>query len=181
MRTVQYLRAAAAIAAAVSLAGAAVAADPCPTCANGVSATLPPKPKCDNQIYPLSEHHYYKRYCGPVISPNATYGHFTTQWRPWDGGTAHAACAAPAVAAPAGAGSLPAPAAPKPAGPETPGTLPNVTPPVTPVVPPAGAGKETIPAPAPKPAEKKGLLRRIGALPPSTLLSPGVSLVSAGN
>lgn len=185
MRTVLFLRAAATIAAAVSLAGAAVATDPCPTCANGVSPTLRPKPKCDNQIYPLSEFHYYHRYCGPVISPNATYGLHTTQWRPWDGGTTQAGCAATAMPAdaPAPSNALPTPTAEKtkPATPEAPAALPKVTPPITPVVPPSVPGKESIPAPAPKPAEKKGLLRRIGSLPPSTLMSPGVSLVPAGN
>ena len=164
MRNVMTISAAA-FAAVISLAASVSANEPCKTCGNGVTPTLAPKPVCDNKIYPLSEYHYYKRYCGPVISPNATYGHFQTQWRPWDGGQVnqHANCAtAPKVEAPAAAPAAPAVVAP--VAPETktaPAPL-KVTPPTT--------GKESIPAPSPS----KGSLNRIGAAGP---VSPGVYLL----
>ena len=165
---------AAALAAVVSLAGAGAANEPCATCGKGVTPTLAPKPACDNKIYPLSEYHYYKRYCGPVISPNATYGVFQTQWRPWDGGTAQVGCAIASSSTPV-APLAPAVEVPRdniPSAP-TPGTLPNVKPETKPMNPPAGPSKETIPAP--KPADRgKGTLKRFGTAAP---ISPGVYLI----
>ena len=160
MRYVRTLQTVAALAAVVSFTGVISANDPCPTCAKGVSATLSPKPKCDNQIYPLSEYHYYKRYCGPVISPNATYGHFQTQWRPWDGGTAQAGCATKSETVTSVAPSAPA----------TESTTPKVTPPVA---PPAVNNKEAIPAPKLK---DKGM-RINQRFAPGSPVSPGVYLV----
>ena len=142
---------AAALAAVVSLAGAGAANEPCATCGKGVTPTLAPKPACDNKIYPLSEYHYYKRYCGPVISPNATYGVFQTQWRPWDGGTNQSNCAT-ATQTTQVAPDVLAPAAADAAKPATPSTLPTIKPETKPMTPPAGPSKETIPAP--KPADR---------------------------
>ncbi|MFO0936891.1 MAG: hypothetical protein U0798_10295 [Gemmataceae bacterium] len=172
---------AAAFAAVISLAASVSANEPCKTCGNGVTPTLAPKPVCDNKIYPLSEYHYYKRYCGPVISPNATYGYFQTQWRPWDGGNLNqnANCAAVNnAAAPALAAPAPAPALITPTVPEqkkAPSTnVPNA--PTTPMTPapttPAPRKLESLPSP--NPSGGKGRLNRIGTAGP---VSPGVYLL----
>ena len=177
MRYVLHIQTAA-LAAVVALAGVASANDPCPTCGKGVTPTVAPKPACDNKISPLSEYHYYKRYCGPVISPNATYGVFQTQWRPWDGGTNQTAACATSTTSETPVAPTPKADAPKvPASVSpTPNNLPNVKPEVKPVTPPpADSNKE--PIPAPKPAERgKGLLKRFGT---AALISPGVYLIPA--
>jgi hypothetical protein len=165
MRYVRTLQTVAAMAAVVSFTGVTSANDPCPTCANGVSATLLPKPKCDNQIYPLSEYHYYKRYCGPVISPNATYGHFQTKWRPWDGGTNPNGYATSTETVTAVAPTAPS-TVEIPKTPATESTAPKV-------MPPAVNNKEAIPAPKLK---DKGA-RIDQRFAPGSPVSPGVYLV----
>ncbi|HEY2785842.1 MAG TPA: hypothetical protein VGJ05_12810 [Fimbriiglobus sp.] len=49
-----------------------------------------PKPTCDSKVYPRSDSHYIKQFCGPQICTNACFGYFPTQWRSWD-----AACGNP--------------------------------------------------------------------------------------
>lgn len=179
MRIVRLLQTVASFAAVCSFSGTVLANEPCPTCAKGVTPTLAPKPVCDNKIYPLSEYHYYKRYCGPVISPNATYGFHPNQWRPWDGGTAQAGCAAPAtVAAPVATTPAPVaetPKAPEPIKPTTPEAMPKIKP-VEPSAPPA-TNKETIPSPRPK---DKGS-RVSQQFAPGSPVSPGVYLMPASS
>jgi hypothetical protein len=157
----------AAVIAAVSPFAMANDKNACPACGNGVKNPGPTKPTCDHKIYPLSEWHYIKRYCGPVISPNATYGYFQPQWRAWDGGQTAAGCATPQAAAAAPAVELPKVETPKDE-PAKPDLMPK---PVNPMVVP---GKEV----APKPADKgKTGLSPVGALTPPQPVSPGVYLL----
>jgi hypothetical protein len=171
----------------------AFANDPCPTCGNGVANPGPSKPTCDYKIYPLSELHYIRRYCKPVISPNATYGYFPTQWRAWDGNqTAAAGCAptsASVIETPV-MDSKPMEVKPeakpevkpetKTADPKLPDAKP-MTPEKSPsmpkpMIPPAVPGKEE----APKPMKKDTSIQLpSGHLTPAQPLSPGVYLVPA--
>lgn len=96
----------------VALSISAVANEPCTTCTNRVPRHAAAKPKAG--------HTHNKRYFGPVVSPNAPYGYFATNWRPWDGGASFGGCVTPIVI------DQSAPAAP--AAPATPAPMPNAKP-----------------------------------------------------
>lgn len=162
-----------AIASLAVVATFSVASDPCPTCANSIRNPQAPKPTCDHKIYPLSELSYIRRYCGPVISPNATYGYFQPQWRAWDGQQTMAGCSAPGTTA---ASPSDTKTENKPDSvPSTPPANVDVPKPVNPMLIP---GKET----APKPADKgKTGLNPVGGLLPPQPVSPGVYLVPANS
>ena len=170
------IRGLATVAVLATLSSLALANDPCPTCGNGVKNPGPSKPTCDSKIYPLSEWHYIKRYCGPVISPNATYGYHPTQWRAWDGQQNTVSCATPATMT-APIQELPKAETPKAESTkmETPkvespktDTLPK---PMNPMILP---GKEVAPKPLDK--GKTGLSPAVGLLPAQPV-SPGVYLI----
>jgi hypothetical protein len=150
-----------ALTAAASLAGLASAQEPCTTCKPPLAKHLHrdkgPVPKCDSDVYPKVEYFYIKRYCGPVISPNATYGYFQTQWRPWDGGTATACVTPQQSTAPA-------------AKPDEPAAIPDMKS-KTPMPPPA-TGKES--APAPKSGSGRTTLSPVGSIASPEPVSPGV-------
>ena len=42
------------------------------------------QPYCATKIYPHSDWHYIKHYCGPSLIPGSCYGHFNTTWRRWE-------------------------------------------------------------------------------------------------
>lgn len=73
----------------VALSFNASANEPCSTCTNKVPRHAAAKPKVG--------HTHNKRYYGPVVSPNAPYGYFATNWRSWDGGASFGGCATPIV------------------------------------------------------------------------------------
>jgi hypothetical protein len=152
------------------------------------------QPYCATKIYPHSDWHYIKHYCGPSLIPDGcsnAYGHFPTTWRKWEDvcpgwqpnndstcnrGTCAVGCQpgeyyVPGTTYPAPVPSpvpapAPAPAIPAPATPiPVPMPLPAPTP--TPVPAPAPT---PIPAPAPMPIAPKGL-----SLAPATL--PGNVIV----
>lgn len=101
----------------VALSLNASANEPCTTCTNKVPRSAAAKPKAG--------HVHNKRYYGPVVSPNAPYGYFATNWRPWDGGASFGGCATPIVIDQSAPATPAAPVTPAPmpnAKPETPGT-----------------------------------------------------------
>jgi len=101
----------------ISLSINASANEPCTTCTNQVPRSAAAKPKVG--------HTHNKRYYGPVVSPNAPYGYFATNWRPWDGGGSLGGCATPIVIDQSAPVTPATPVSPAPmpnAKPETPGT-----------------------------------------------------------
>lgn len=83
-----------------------------------------PQPSCDSKIYPLSDAHYIKQFCGPQICPGACFGYFPNTWRSWD-----AACGTPTQAV-TSVSTPPAQTAPAPGkAPANPMPMPMTPPP----------------------------------------------------
>lgn len=101
----------------VALSFNASANDPCTTCSNTICTSNVPRHAAAR---PKVGHTLNKRYFGPVVSPNAPFGYYATNWRPWDGGASFGGRATPIVIDQ----SIPA----TPATPVTPAPMPNAKP-----------------------------------------------------
>lgn len=60
----------------------------CPTCRTATGPTCTDKEcgLCGLKQNPLFEKRYIRQFCKPTIGPSSCFGHFKTQWTPWNVG-----------------------------------------------------------------------------------------------